>query len=481
MIINKLELNLKRCGITPTIDAAQGDILSRGLELSLFDGTKPYALPENLAVLIRYKKADGKGGEYDTMPDGSPAWSAKGNTLTILLTHQMFTFPGNVSMTITLVSGGTQISTFPVQINVLPEAKALSANSEDYFNVTGFLVAPGSAETGQFLKVKAINSEGRVTQIEADTISQEPSDWDAAEGTPGHILNRPFYSDYTHQLLLPETVPMYLPGDGLFICDDSVTPAPGTECTVTWNGTEYRCTVQDLSALGMTDVIGIGALDLALSEEGLTGNHEPFAIISGPAHIMAQMGANTIIIALDGSTELTLAIQGIVEAVTLIPQKYLKNARGQKKYTMNLDNGSVDVSVETLMEMDAAEIQSSLTIIYKGHPHNVSIIEMNSEMVGDKPYCWIVFAVDSGYGERTYFQYHNIGGLSLRRTSYDVQYHFSDRLCLYGKPTYENQPVWLELENTPFPGILLSSSTLGSSKKFWITVDDSGTLTVTQK
>ena len=552
MITNKLKLDLKHCGITSTIDAAQEDILSRGLELSLYDGKKAYLLPENLAVLIQYKKGDGKGGEYDTLPDGRPAWSARRNKLTILLADQMFTFPGSVSMTISLVSDGKQISTFPVQINVLPEAKALAENSEDYFNITGFLVAPGNAEPGQFLKIKSVNSEGRVTQVESGFPHETPADWNAEEGKPGHILNRPFYetegkiktidkkflpediggvnvsgavpgqmiivksvdqngkptqweaidpvtgadwnaeegqpghilnrpfySIVAETRILPECQPIYAEDDAMFILPDVISLVAGQDYFIRWNGVTYRRTAWEYPLNNTITGIALGNVDFSGSDAVFL---DPFALITLPAEAAEAMGIGIMIMPCDGSTEVTLAISGITETIVPIPKKYLTNARGQKLYTINLDENTADVPVETLMTMDAAEIQSSLTVLYQGVPHSISVAEINEEMFNGYRYCWIIFEFTAGWGQTITFQYHNIGGLTILRTGNNVIHNFlKSDLFLYAKRANEESPTWLKPDGCPFPGIMLKSTTAGSSKQFWITVDDSGNLTATQK
>lgn len=484
MIISKLKMNLKRSGITPVIDAAQGDVLTRALEISLYDGADKFLLPENLAILIRYKKADGKGGEYDTLPDNRPAWSSYKNILTVLLAPQVLTFPGSVSMTITLVENGTQISTFPLWINVLPEAKSQTAASEDYFCITGFLTAPGNATVGQFLKITAVNSEGRVTQVESGLPEQIPSDWAAAAEQPGYILNRPFYSQISEAMILPETNPIYDADEGMSFLSDTLQLTMGLECNVNWNGADYRCTVQDLSLLA-PGMVALGNLPVMFpdvpADAGLSGNGEPFVILSGPEEIMAELGAGTIFCHLDGSSDLTVSITGQVETIIPIPAKYLANVRGQNKYTIDLDTKTSNVSVEKLITLDAGEIQNSLTVIYEGVPHSLSVVNIQESTLGGAPVYWIDFAFNHSLGLLVNFRMHSSGGLSIQRTASNVLYNFSTAdCCLYLKKENESTPHWGRIRESAFPGILLESSTSGSTKRFWITVDDNGVLTATQ-
>lgn len=167
MITNKLKLDLQKPGTTPTINAVQNDSYSRNLEIALFSDRKPFVFPERGSVVIRYKKSDGKGGEYDTLPDGNPAWWAEQNLLTIALAPQVLTTPGSVLLSVTLIADGTQLSIFPIRIAVEPIAAGKLAKSEDYFYITGLLPAPPSGKVGQCLCIAAVNDKGRITALEA--------------------------------------------------------------------------------------------------------------------------------------------------------------------------------------------------------------------------------------------------------------------------------------------------------------------------
>lgn len=167
IITNKVKLDLQTPGILPTIHAVQNDSYSRNLEIILFSDRKPFIFPDNGAVVIRYKKSDGKGGEYDTLPDGTAAWRAERNVLTVALAPQVLTTPGSVHLSVSLIAGGTQLSIFPIHLAVAPIAAGKIAKSENYFYITGLLPAPVSGNVGQCLRIAAVNAEGRITAVEA--------------------------------------------------------------------------------------------------------------------------------------------------------------------------------------------------------------------------------------------------------------------------------------------------------------------------
>ena len=77
------------------MDMVEGDQYARQLELSLLCGGESWEIPEDVHATVRFRKPDGTGGEYDSLPDGSPAWSASGNVLTVELAPQVLSCPGN--------------------------------------------------------------------------------------------------------------------------------------------------------------------------------------------------------------------------------------------------------------------------------------------------------------------------------------------------------------------------------------------------
>ena len=155
---------------SPVIYAVQDDRYSRQLELTLLAGGTPWIIPEDAGVLIRYLKSDGKGGQYNTLPDENTAWTAEENVLTLTLAPQVLTCPGVVNLAVTLMQGQMQISTFAIIICVEASVGTASKESEEYFHVPGFLPAPRDAAEGQFLQVSAVDAAGHVTALKAASI-----------------------------------------------------------------------------------------------------------------------------------------------------------------------------------------------------------------------------------------------------------------------------------------------------------------------
>ena len=159
-------MDLTKQGNTPIIDVVRGDTNSRRVDFVLRAGFEPWCPPEESSVLIRYQKADGTGGAYDTLPDGSTAWEISGCTVTILLAPQMLTAEGNVDVSITLIHGTRQLSGFQVKLNVTGRVPTLE-ESESYFSITGFIPQPETAAAGQYLEVAEVDESGKITAVRA--------------------------------------------------------------------------------------------------------------------------------------------------------------------------------------------------------------------------------------------------------------------------------------------------------------------------
>lgn len=164
-VTTKLKLDLQKTDLIPVVNAVQNDRYSRVLEISLFAGGELWPVPTGAQVSVSYSKPDGRGGEYDTLPDGTRAWSASDNVLTVTLAPQMLTAVGVVSMAVTISQGDLQISTFPIALTVTQ--KTSQEDSADYYAVARFLPSPQTARKGQFLRIAAVDGNGRVTAMEA--------------------------------------------------------------------------------------------------------------------------------------------------------------------------------------------------------------------------------------------------------------------------------------------------------------------------
>ncbi len=180
IVTSKINMDLLRPGYVPGVYAVQNDRYTRCLAVSLFSGGEPWAVPGGARVVIRYVKADGTVGEYDTLPNGDRAWQAEGNLLRVLLAPQMLTAAGLVQMTVCLIQEEAQISSFSFLVKV--RGDGIDGNSEDYQNVTAFLPAPARGELGQFFRINGVDEKGQVTRVEAVDLGIEAGGGEPLDG-----------------------------------------------------------------------------------------------------------------------------------------------------------------------------------------------------------------------------------------------------------------------------------------------------------
>ena len=134
IITHKLEINMTDRSTLQRIDVVQGDANSRVLELTLLSGGEAWSVPEDAVARMRYCKSDGTKGVYDTLPDGTTAWKAEGNIVSIVLAPQMLTAAGMVLAQVELIQGTATLATFTIQIGVERNPAAGALESEDYIN-----------------------------------------------------------------------------------------------------------------------------------------------------------------------------------------------------------------------------------------------------------------------------------------------------------------------------------------------------------
>lgn len=171
IITHRLKMNLEEGEILQRLEMPMGETNSREIELYLYANQKLWIVPEDATVVIRYRKPDGRMGEYDTLPDGTAAWSVYSNLLTLSVAPQVLTAAGTVILYAAIYQEEKMLQTFAVEILVkAPFEKGRISRvmaSEDYFNVTNVLRGPVMAQEGQILAVGTVDAKGRVSGVEA--------------------------------------------------------------------------------------------------------------------------------------------------------------------------------------------------------------------------------------------------------------------------------------------------------------------------
>lgn len=142
IITHTLQMELSRTRPLEPLYVMQDDKYSRDVCILLTLDDDPWPIPEGTAAVIHFEKADGTGGNYDALPDGTAACSFSGNALKLCLAPQVCTVPGAVKLTVTLTLGEKVISTFAFYLSV-QRAVGRETVSENYFKVAGALADSG--------------------------------------------------------------------------------------------------------------------------------------------------------------------------------------------------------------------------------------------------------------------------------------------------------------------------------------------------
>lgn len=125
----------------PRFQVKQGDAFTRQVAVTLLANGEAWTPPEGASAVIRYHAQDvesgnGASGIFDTLPDGTAAWSLSENVLTLTLIPQMLASFGIVRVDAAFYDGDNVLATatFEIYVNRAP-AKGIDAEAGNYYKV----------------------------------------------------------------------------------------------------------------------------------------------------------------------------------------------------------------------------------------------------------------------------------------------------------------------------------------------------------
>ena len=314
-----------------------------------------------------------------------------------------------------------------------------------------------------------------------DVPSVQP-DWNQNDSTqPDYVKNRPFYTgDPVETVLVEESTVSFTAGGGIYWAQFPPTfeATVGETYKVYWDGAAYECACVDFNgylAIGNRSIAGAG------SDTG-----EPFLM-------SVNNGEGFEIYTADTSASHTFSISRFVQEVVKIDKKYLPVASegnyGVVKKSEIVTSYKFDSKAPHDLMVDAitAFKTGNASIVWDNRKvidvHYNSSDDTISVVFANEPLKVLTFSNHDGFyvrtlGSATYGELQgkqvrivNDGGvhtvLSTEGMQSDATLSVSaNRISLYGE----------------FSGIalVLLSSTAGSTKKFRITVDDSGAISATE-
>ena len=291
-----------------------------------------------------------------------------------------------------------------------------------------------------------------------------------------YIKNRPFYTDDPSEtVLVEESTVSFSESGGMYSAQiqSNFEATVGETYNVSWDGAAYECV-----CVNFRNSLFIGNLSIAFSG---SDNGEPFLM-------WINNGSGIEIYTKDTSASHTISISGSIAEVVQIPDKYISNTFRDVVIAGNPLNWSEDdwtkyyglfQSGKLLMINDIGSSHSEgyvLSMSYSSTVRNMSVVSSTGGFyklgANSSSFYWAPIINLNAF----YFQYNKTG--SSVSEAYK-RLEASDGLTFTRKNANEDavrQKVVLEGDKE----IILSSSTSGSTKKFKITVDDSGTISATE-
>lgn len=298
-------------------------------------------------------------------------------------------------------------------------------------------------------------------------------DWNQNDDTqPDYVKNRPFYTGNPVETVLVEesTASFADTGKGPYVAGfpSTIEATVGETYKVSWDGTVYECTcvsVGGLPAIGNLSIMSAG------SDSG-----EPF--------LMGIMNGQAIqILTADTSASHTFSISRTVAPVVKIDPKYIDDMYYTERFEKSIEGIEI-ANIPTKGTLDRnllLEIGQIWDVGYKtvrGYIESsryknleVQLAEDGTLYIGtypdanDYPFCITTTSVKSNL---LWINSEDIASFILTGVSGTIHGEVVHQIPLKYISAFEGN------------SIILPSSTENSTKKFKITVDDSGTLTATE-
>lgn len=275
-------------------------------------------------------------------------------------------------------------------------------------------------------------------------------DWNQNDNTqPDYVKNRPFYTgDPVETVLVEESTVSFADRDGIYRgqLESTFSATVGDTYKVSWDGASYECTcilLKNLPAIGNPSIMGPGS-----------NTGEPFLM-------GVDNGRGIAIFTADTSASHTFSISSYAELVVkIIDQKYLPVASETEPGIISITPLSNGILQQVKNEF-FRDSQSQVS----GYVDAATIEEYAAK--------------NNSYG---IFSPGKFSGAVLSCYNHAVNKYITS--VLSGEKYIEcwkfsqgsTERLWGIFED----GVVISSSTADSTKKFKITVDDSGTLTATE-
>ena len=331
------------------------------------------------------------------------------------------------------------------------------------------------------------------------------SDWNQNDETqPDYVKNRPFYTgDFVETEIIPKITVTFTEREGFMTATwpESFDAVEGQTYKISWDGTDYVCTCVffngEILFLGNLALIGVGD-------------------DTGESFIFMKQG-RWLVGTTESATEHVISISEYAKQIVQIDEKYLPESAFTKAEWSNISNKIVDYKQQSLsLSVNGESIKIGAGINYSKNRINDKLkfedgmaYEINGSIIFYSPNLERVYTLDVN-GRYTYSNGEvNFGSfydkdyrkdikISLHSSSSDddpYHYGYLEANAVFSSvETYTfdiNITVTAEAKQLPDicidtniqrvgDDVIIPSSTANSTKKFKITVDDSGAITTTE-
>ena len=184
-VIKKIKTDFSVYKSPPIVDVMQNDNNTRKITLQLFNQGEKWVIPEDVTVLISYKKPNGETGAYSELATGEIAYSISENNITITLSGKVLSLSGIVEVNVILKDKSlNQIAVFPIKVKAVKLSGA-SIETEG-IDAQGIIIqideilSDNNIE-GEDTVSKVANVVGTLTEIE--NLIDQSGVLDSTEGT----------------------------------------------------------------------------------------------------------------------------------------------------------------------------------------------------------------------------------------------------------------------------------------------------------
>ena len=357
------------------------------------------------------------------------------------------------------------------------------------------IVGEGS-DTGEPFLIGIVNGRGiRIATADtaaSHTISISRIVQEVVKIDPKYIRDMYYTADPVENVLVEESTVSFVHVNGMYMgqLESTFSATVGETYKVSWDGTAYECTcvsVNNTPAIGNLSMMGAG------SDTG-----EPF--------IMAvNNGVQIAIVAVDAAVSHTFSISGFVAVVVKIDEKYLpeysvlysgdpanwSNAKKQQMYDDFISGKLVlyrysDDEIGVVLSTFYSRTVGLLFVFFENF-HNLRSFYNNafsnpielSESGINKLITDYIYTLRSWKLYEASASEVSVGDLLSMYLAFDST---TNKACILTNTKSDIGSIQLKspIVTNGDADITLSSSTAGSTKKFRITVDDSGTITATE-